>query len=485
MRSYLTLIISFASVLVLLTSPSFTNMTFSQVGPAVPGPPKLHLVKITSPAKGQQVPVGKDLVVSGTSASNKTAGCEVSVKVNFINPYHVASPVGVDGSNDYSKWNFILSSAYTTIKPGQNKITAKFACADNPTLASHYSVNVTGVNNVASVSTPTAKNNIQQISSVGTLARPTGAASNSTGAASNSTGAASNSTGAASNSTGAASNSTGAASNSTNSTKGPVTSNASFSTGATNINLKPILVSVHLGKSSLHPGDKQTITTDVADKNSDSAITGALVSEKVTYGQYGPIKKFEGTTDNKGKSSYSWTVSKQYNTGTYKVKVQVSAPSYERYSTWKTFNVTPVHHSVSSDNFIRSTSDSTNNDNHNDHHSNIVTSENTNINNYNQYNHPSSSIVTSTSENTNPHTRDQHSGSIIGGGSSIRINPNSGDQGSSGGSGSGGSSVSNSIQDNHKGNGGGSSVNQNVNGLAQKIINNVKDNLNMHGIHLP
>ena len=434
MRSYLTLIISFAFVLVLLTSPSFTNMTFSQVGPAVPGPPKLHLVKITSPAKGQQVPVGKDLVVSGTSASNKTAGCEVSVKVNFINPYHVASPVGVGGSNDYSKWNFILSSAYTTIKPGQNKITAKFACADNPTLASHYSVNVTGVNNVASVSTPTAKNNIQQISSVGTLARPTGAASNSTGAASNST----------------------------NSTKGPVTSNASFSTGATNINLKPILVSVHLGKSSLHPGDKQTITTDVADKNSDSAITGALVSEKVTYGQYGPIKKFEGTTDNKGKSSYSWTVSKQYNSGTYKVKVEVSAPSYEKYSTWKTFNVTPVHHSVSSDNFIRSTSDNTNNDNHNDHPSNIVTSE-----------------------NTNPNTRDQHSGSIIGGGSSIRINPNSGDQGSSGGSGSGGSSVSNSIQDNHKGNGGGSSVNQNVNGLAQKIINNVKDNLNMHGIHLP
>ena len=425
MRTYIALILSLAFGLVLLTSPSFTNMTFSQVGPAVPGPPKLHLVKITSPAKGQQVPVGKDLVVSGTSASNKTAGCEVSVKVNFINPYHVASPVGVGGSNDYSKWNFILSTAYTTIKPGQNKITAKFACANNPTLASHYSVNVTGVNNVASTSTPTAKNSMQQISSVG-------------------------------RSTGAASNSTGAASNSTNSTKGPVTSNASFSTGGTNNNLKPILVSVHLGKSSLHPGDKQTITTDVADKNSDSAITGALVSEKVTYGQYGPIKKFEGTTDNKGKSSYSWTVSKQYNSGTYKVKVEVSAPSYEKYSTWKTFNVTPVHHSVSSDNFIRSTSDNTNNDNHNDHPSNIVTSE-----------------------NTNPNTRDQHSGSIIGGGSSIQINPNSGDGGSSG------SSASNSILDNHKGNGGGSSVNQNLNGLAQKIINNVKDNLNMHGIHLP
>jgi hypothetical protein len=169
--SYLSIIFSSAFFLVLLTSATFANTTFAQLSPTQQktpstatiqqqqqSSPNLHLVKITSPAKGQQVPVGKDLAVSGTSATNKTADCKVSVKVNFINPYHDASPIGVGGNNDYSKWNFTLSPAYTTIKPGQNKITAKFACANDPALASHYSVNVTGVGNVANVATAAAKN---------------------------------------------------------------------------------------------------------------------------------------------------------------------------------------------------------------------------------------------------------------------------------------------------------------------------------------
>src|SRR5712691_4116744 len=218
---------SSAFFLVLLTSATFANTTFAQLSPPQQktpstatiqqqqSSPKLHLVKITSPAKGQQVPVGKDLAVSGISATNKTADCKVSIKVNFINPYHNASPIGVGGNTDYSKWNFTLSPAYTTIKPGQNKITAKFACANDPTLASHYSVNVTGVDNVANVSTAAAKNSVQQISSVATpLIRPTAAALNSTAALSNSTNT-----------------------NTTNSTRSPVTSNATFSVGVNNNNL--------------------------------------------------------------------------------------------------------------------------------------------------------------------------------------------------------------------------------------------------------
>src|SRR6266516_6917786 len=240
MSSYLPIIFSSVFILVLVTSGTFANTTYSQVSPTPSTPSKLHLIKITSPTKGQQVPVGKNLVVSGTSATNKTADCKVSVKVNFINPYHNASPIGMGGNTDYSKWNFILSPAYTTIKPGQNKITAKFVCANNPTLASHYSVNVTGVENVANVATAAAKNSIQQISSVATpVVRPTAGASNSTApGASNSTAA------GASNSTAAgASNST--TTNSTNSTRSPVTSAATFSPGANNNNLRPLSVSVH------------------------------------------------------------------------------------------------------------------------------------------------------------------------------------------------------------------------------------------------
>ncbi|MDQ6668300.1 MAG: hypothetical protein M3Y53_08770 [Thermoproteota archaeon] len=86
--------------------------------------PNLHLVKITLPTKGQQVLVGKDLLIYGTSTGSATSGCKVSVKVNGISPYHDASP---GGHNDYSEWNFTLSPANTAIKQGQNKITAKFA----------------------------------------------------------------------------------------------------------------------------------------------------------------------------------------------------------------------------------------------------------------------------------------------------------------------------------------------------------------------
>ena len=444
MSSYLSIIFSSVFILVLVTSGTFANTTYSQVSPTPSTPSKLHLVKITSPTKGQQVPVGKDLVVSGTSATNKTADCKVSVKVNFINPYHNASPIGVGGNTDYSKWNFTLSPAYTTIKPGQNKITAKFVCANNPTLASHYSVNVTGVENVANVATAAAKNSIQQISSVATpVVRPTAGASNSTAPA-------------------GASNST--TTNSTNSTRGPVSSAATFSPGVNNNNLSPLFVSVHIGKNSVHPGDKQTLTTSVADKTNSNAIAGALVSEKITT-SYGVYKKIEGTTDGHGKASYAWTVSKHDTTGTYKVIIKVSAPNYETYSTVKTFKVTSISSSSSSDsNDISSTSENINNDNH------------------------PSTTETSTSDNTESNTHEQISNSNVGDVNKIHINANSLgniNSGSSISSSISSSFDSNSVADNHKGNGGGGSVDQNVNGLGQKIINNVKDKLKMHGISLP
>jgi hypothetical protein len=41
--------------------------------------------KIASPAKGQKVPVG-NIVISGTSSSNPTNHCTVSVNMNGIKP---------------------------------------------------------------------------------------------------------------------------------------------------------------------------------------------------------------------------------------------------------------------------------------------------------------------------------------------------------------------------------------------------------------
>src|SRR5919198_3981054 len=129
-------------------------------------------IKITSPTRGQQVPVGKDITISGTSIDNtsgSTNDCKVSVRVNKISPYQPATPAtgtadrGGTGAaatkDDYSKWNFVLTSKYTTIKPGQNRITAKYECGNNPALTSYSSLNVIGV---SATTTTTATSNSKQ-----------------------------------------------------------------------------------------------------------------------------------------------------------------------------------------------------------------------------------------------------------------------------------------------------------------------------------
>jgi hypothetical protein len=113
-------------------------------------------VKITSPAKGQHVPVG-NILISGVSSSNSTNRCAVSVIINGIRPYQQATLTGINGSMDYSKWNFTATPKYTTVKEGVNKLTAKYSCPPNVNFTKFYSVNVTGVaaNAQPIISTPT------------------------------------------------------------------------------------------------------------------------------------------------------------------------------------------------------------------------------------------------------------------------------------------------------------------------------------------
>jgi hypothetical protein len=82
--------------------------------------PLVPKIKITSPTKGQQAPVGKDLTLSGTFIDNATSNCQVSIRVNKISPYQAATATaaGTGGTADYSKWNFVLTSKYITIKAG-------------------------------------------------------------------------------------------------------------------------------------------------------------------------------------------------------------------------------------------------------------------------------------------------------------------------------------------------------------------------------
>ena len=110
---------------------------------------KLQTVKITSPAKGQQVPIGENLTVFGITGtavgSTGLSHCQVFIIANSVKPYQPATGIGPGGAADYSKWNFVLTSKYATIKPGpDNKITAKYTCSNN-NQRSFYNVNVTGI----------------------------------------------------------------------------------------------------------------------------------------------------------------------------------------------------------------------------------------------------------------------------------------------------------------------------------------------------
>jgi hypothetical protein len=138
-------------------------------------------VNITSPQRGQQIPVNiSELSISGKSTDRPAIDdCQVSVIVNDVKPYQHVSANGTTGEdNDYSKWFFILRPTYTSIKEGGNEITAKLSCLPNVAgntnnITKWYSINVTGIaiaetsNSTASIpspsdsSSPRADSNVQ------------------------------------------------------------------------------------------------------------------------------------------------------------------------------------------------------------------------------------------------------------------------------------------------------------------------------------
>ena len=114
-------------------------------------------LKILSPTKGQKIPAGSIVNMTGTSTpANATSYCVVSVIINGIHPYQKTIPEGngsINGTKDYRLWKFIDNPGYVTIKPGVNKLTAKYSCFPNsdpsnnkqPTFVKYHSINVTGI----------------------------------------------------------------------------------------------------------------------------------------------------------------------------------------------------------------------------------------------------------------------------------------------------------------------------------------------------
>jgi hypothetical protein len=130
------------------TDPSDTSIisyAFAQQTTLPAAPPEIG-VKITSPTTGQSVPAGNDqqLLIAGTSTDDSISNCQVTVIVNGVKPYQQVIANGSSGINDYSTWNYLLNSSYTSIRDSpDNKITSKLVCG--PNLTKWYSVNVTGI----------------------------------------------------------------------------------------------------------------------------------------------------------------------------------------------------------------------------------------------------------------------------------------------------------------------------------------------------
>jgi hypothetical protein len=110
---------------------------------------QLPAVKISFPHKSQQIRVGSNILVSGISSPPlgvSHTDCTVLVLLNDAKPYQKTVALGHGGKDDYSVWQYNMTSKYASLTHGQNKITAKITCIASPSNVTKFnSVNVTGI----------------------------------------------------------------------------------------------------------------------------------------------------------------------------------------------------------------------------------------------------------------------------------------------------------------------------------------------------
>jgi FlaG/FlaF family flagellin (archaellin) len=100
-----------------------------------------HGVRITSPTKGEQVPVG-ELTISGISTDNANTDCQVSVNINDLKPLVNATATGPGGVNDYSNWTITFDkNSPQTIKQGINDLSSKLSCV-NPSNVTQLAIEI-------------------------------------------------------------------------------------------------------------------------------------------------------------------------------------------------------------------------------------------------------------------------------------------------------------------------------------------------------
>jgi hypothetical protein len=341
-------------------------------------------VRITSPTRDQQVPVGKDLTISGTSIDNANSDdCTVSIRVNKISPYQlVAAGTGGAASKDYSKWKFVLTSKYTAIKPGQNRITAKYECESNSALTAYSSVNVNGVPAAAAATgapTPTTTTNAAAKQLQQQQQEPVAANNNNNNPASTSKGATPQKVSPVSKrplsssisdiapqvktgpsqtnavnekqqqprglTTGAATTTTTTPTPSSSTPRQPPISEtansnpAAPSTLSLAPNTKELSASTDLAKDYISRGDTQFVTITVSNSTSNEKIAGADVNANI-HNANGLIKTdYTGTTDSGGQASFSLKISPKTKPGLYAIEVNATASGYDPKSNTRVFEV--------------------------------------------------------------------------------------------------------------------------------------------------
>jgi hypothetical protein len=286
-------------------------------------------VKISSPVKGQQVPIGTPLTIRGTSTDDPVGNCQVSVILNGIKPYQKTIATGQSGSevgsaNDYSTWKYRFTPGYAVIKQGINKITSKISCSpqsNNPiSLSKWYSVTVTGVANtrMEQLVQPTLPS---KTIITAAMAPPTTANQKVSG---------------------------------TTSSTPSIPLNALYNNNNNNnYNNTPkiLALSLDVSKDPIKRGSKETVITEVYDATSKEKITGAKIVGKVTSMSGGAVKEsFEGISDKDGKESYSWKIAENGKVTKYKVTVQASAIGYQDVTSSTVFKVKPASTTTTSNN---------------------------------------------------------------------------------------------------------------------------------------
>ncbi len=265
-----------------------------------PQPVSNESVKIVSPVEGQQVPKGEELIASGESSDDTSKDCTVSIIANNIKPYQNAYPTGASGPDDYSKWSFTLSSNYTDIIEGRNRITAKLSCPDS---TKWYSVNAIGVRTgqeSTNLSSNFAPSVLSAINETGTLTPQPEQQMSSTP---------------------------------------PPSSAASSQPVASGENNKTMSVIFDILNNPVSRGSDQNITITVSDAVSNESIPGATITGKLLYPGDNYVKDFTGTTDPNGQFAYHWTIGKNGDAGELRIEAQVAASGYESQQAKSAFQI--------------------------------------------------------------------------------------------------------------------------------------------------